>query len=42
MSLPDGYASWTELAIECAALLFALAALIGAAAIGSLHQGWPV
>jgi len=42
MKLPNGYTSWGELAIECIALTFALAALIGAAAIGSLHQGWPV
>ena len=42
MRLPEGYASWASLAIECIALTFALAALIGAAAIGSLHTGWPV
>ena len=42
MRPPDGYTSWGELAIECIAFLFAMAALIGAAAIGSLHTGWPV
>ena len=41
MRPPDGY-TWGSLVIECAALLFAMAALMGAAAVGSLHQGWPV
>ena len=42
MHPPEGYTSWGDLAIECIALTFALAALIGAAAVGSLHTGWPV
>ena len=42
MHPPEGYTSWGELAIECVALFFTLAALIGAAAVGSLHAGWPV
>lgn len=41
MRPPDGY-TWGSLAIEAFALTFALAALTGAAAVGSLHIGWPV
>jgi hypothetical protein len=35
MRPPEGY-TWGSLAIEFAALLFAMAALIGAAAVGTL------
>jgi hypothetical protein len=35
MRPPEGY-TWGSLAIECAALLFAMAALMGAAAIATL------
>lgn len=41
MRPPEGY-TWGSLAFEAFALTFAMAALIGAAAVGSLHQGWPV
>ena len=42
MRPPEGYTSWGSLAIDALALTFAMAALMGAAAVGSLHIGWPV
>jgi len=42
MRPPDGYATWRELAIECIALTFALAALLGAAQIATLAEQVPV
>ena len=42
MHPPEGYTSWASLAIECVALFFTLAALIGAAQVATLAEQVPV
>jgi len=42
MHPPEGYTSWGELAIECIALTFALAAILAAAQIATLAEQVPV